>query len=79
VPQETGVVVFGDVTPRNRKRAALRAHRQLGMDLFNHAPPHFPIQGLIFRDKKSFATANSPILACRSRAVSSAVSAMAAD
>jgi hypothetical protein len=43
-----------------------------------HPAPHFPVQGLTFRDKKSLATANSPILACRSRTVSSAISAVAA-
>jgi hypothetical protein len=32
------------------------------MARLDHAPPHFTPQGLRFRDEKSFATANSPIL-----------------
>jgi len=43
--------------PRDRQQPALRPERQLGMGWFDHPPPHFPIQGLSFRDKKSLATA----------------------
>ena len=63
---------------RDRQQAALRPDRQLGVVPFDHATPHFPVQGLSFRDKKSLATASSPILACRSRTVSSATSAATA-
>jgi hypothetical protein len=41
---------------------------------FNHPAPHFPVQGLSFRNKKSLATASSPISACCDRTVSSSTS-----
>lgn len=38
-------------------------------------PHHLPVHGLSFREKKSLATASSPILACNDRIVSSFTSA----
>ena len=38
--------------PRDRQQAALRPDRQGRMVGFDHLPPHLPVQGLSFRDKK---------------------------
>ncbi|SDG41249.1 hypothetical protein SAMN05660686_04327 [Thalassobaculum litoreum DSM 18839] len=59
---------------RDRQQVALIGHAQLGMSSVNHPTPHFPVQGLSFRDKKSLATAHSPIFACSSLTVSSETS-----
>ena len=55
--------------------AALCAGRQRGMVRPNQPAPRLPVHGLSFRDKKSLATASSPILACSERTVSSSASA----
>lgn len=47
-------------------KLALLADRLARVAWFDHAPSHFTPQGLSFRDKKSLATASSPILACGS-------------
>lgn len=60
--------------PRDGQQAALRPDRQARVVLLNHATPHLPVQGLSFRDKKSLATASSPIFACSARTVSSSTS-----
>ena len=60
---------------RDRQQAALRTDRQRRMAPLNHPSPHLPVHGLSFRDKKSLATASSPILACSDRTVSSFTSA----
>ena len=48
--------------------------RESGMTRLDHAASHFTPQGLSFLDKKSLATANSPILACSSFTCASSIS-----
>mmetsp|Transcript_6898 Transcript_6898/g.10928 ORF Transcript_6898/g.10928 Transcript_6898/m.10928 type:complete len:207 (+) Transcript_6898:2399-3019(+) len=52
--------------PRDRQQLALFADGQVRIAWHNHLPPHLPIHGLSFGDKKSLATASSQILACSS-------------
>jgi hypothetical protein len=63
----------------DRQQVTLLAHTQPGMGAIDHPSPHFPVQGLSFRDKKSLATANSPIFACSSFTVSSSISESARE
>jgi hypothetical protein len=59
---------------RDRQQAALCPDRQARMALLDHPASHLPVQGLSFLDKKSLATASSPIFACSDRTVSSSIS-----
>ena len=61
-----GALARGPVVERgpwDRQQPTLRADGQPWAALLDHPPPHVPPQGLSFRDKKSLATASSPILA----------------
>ena len=75
---------------RDRQKAALHPDRQHQVVSLDHPTPHLPVHGLSFRDIEvrtvapvgprkshgaSLATANSPILACNDRTVSSSTSA----
>ncbi len=52
--------------PGDRQQSALPRNLQIWKVRLNHLTPHLPVQGLSLRSKKSLATANSPILACKS-------------